>query len=55
MMFPPLTPLEETVPGKELAERWRKKGQQEGQKIFIRFGIKEVIHGTYHTLWRFYL
>lgn len=33
-----LTPLEDTVPGKELAERWRKKGQQEGQKIGINKG-----------------
>lgn len=36
-----LTPIEETVPGKELAKRWRKTGQQEGQKLGIRKG--EVI------------
>ncbi len=36
-----LTPLEETVPGKELAERWRKKGQQEGQKKGQKIGIKK--------------
>ena len=33
-----LTPIEETVPGKELAERWRKKRQQEGQEIGIKKG-----------------